>query len=447
MVAGGANFADPGDDWGSEGVFQNYSFYKGNKYYLQAYVRAYTTNRADDDIDKVFIALTDGLTPKGRKSDGTDASYRFPSVTEKQEIWNEQNYYTGSNWVSVEKEFIPDNDYAQLWISLTDNEDSEFGGSSANLEFTLVNVSCCPFDQIVSSSNNLSTLPTAMNNIETTGSVTVSSGQNIKFEAGNEVILKPGFIAGNGSSFTASIGNCDCSLGGGNIVNICNVFDGPINFSTSQGGTGVYVPNVLVRNGSNYWYPTSYGYSKPYNAYHWKLEVFNRWGKKVDELEETSGVDGFVNQSIKWNAKGLSAGVYNILLKLTNCTGTYTFKDWVQVSDASARLAANKEKNRLQLDDERINTTNAVTSTTLLGAFPNPSHSTTSIAYEIAQAGYVNLKLLDATGNEIFILVDDKKHKVGYFTVDVNTDKLPPGVYFYKLQTSSYSGVEKLIIQ
>ena len=414
-------------------------------------MRVNTVNRPDaNTVEKVFMALASGLAARTNNPNAPvgqqDASYNFPSPSKKQEVWNEQNYQS-RGWVLIDREFIPNSDYSQFWISLIDKEYSEIQLSAANMKFTFLNVSCCPYDFTVGSSTNRSSVPTATNVLRTDGTVTVASGKSASFKAEREVVLKPGFTAANGSSFTAAIDDCNCSPGGGNVVNICNQFSGSVNFITSSNGTGVYVPNIFVRNGSNYWYPTSYGYSKPYNAYHWKLEVFNRTGKKVDELEKTSGVDGFANRSIRWNAKGLSTGVYNITLKLTNCSGTYTFKDQVQVSNASSRIAAS-DKEKLHLPDEYVfRNESIITSNTLYPASPNPSVGKTTIGYAIADASYVSLKLLNAMGVEIRTLVNEEIHEIGTFKVSLDTYNLPSGIYLYELRTNQGGETKQLIVQ
>ena len=449
-VAGGGapDWRRDGRDWGSEGIFQNYNFYRGNRYYLRAYVRAFNINIPNDlYVDKVFMALTSGLAARTNNPNAPagqrDASYSFPSVSKIQEVWNEQQYRT-SGWVLVDKEFIPNSDYSQFWISLIDDDDGGFINSAANMDFTLVNVSCCPYDVTIGSSSDLTAVPTATHTLETSGNVTIGSGKNVSFKAEEEIVLKPGFTSLNGSSFVAAIDNCDCSLGGDNVVSICDQFNGNISFITSSSGTGVYVPNVFVRNGSNYWYPTSYGYSKPYNAYHWKLEVFNRWGTKVDELEETTGVEGFANQSIKWNAAGLSTGLYNILLKVTNCSGTYTYNNQVQIFDSNGKTTASES--RLKSSGEYTDEDLVITASSLQYASPNPSLGNTTINYSVSTIGHVTLELLNSMGVRIRSIVDNYTHQAGVFKVDIDTHDLPSGVYLYKFQTSDCTEVEQLIV-
>lgn len=79
---------------------------------------------------------------------------------------------------------------------------------------------------------------------------------------------------------------------------------------------------------------------------------------------------------------------------------------------------------------------------------PNPFNPTTNISYELFDASYVNLKVFDLIGKEIATLVDASQQK-GTYTVTFDASKyanLTSGIYFYKLETESYSEVKKMIL-
>ncbi|MBK6772239.1 MAG: T9SS type A sorting domain-containing protein [Ignavibacteria bacterium] len=68
----------------------------------------------------------------------------------------------------------------------------------------------------------------------------------------------------------------------------------------------------------------------------------------------------------------------------------------------------------------------------LLQNYPNPFNPVTVISYNIAVAGFVELKIYDVLGNEVKTLVKEKQN-AGSYSVDFNAGDLPSGVYFYSL--------------
>ncbi len=79
---------------------------------------------------------------------------------------------------------------------------------------------------------------------------------------------------------------------------------------------------------------------------------------------------------------------------------------------------------------------------------PNPFNPTTNITYELFDASYVKLKVFDLIGKEIATLVDGDQAK-GTYTVQFDASRytnLTSGIYFYKIETSKYSEVKKMIL-
>lgn len=64
--------------------------------------------------------------------------------------------------------------------------------------------------------------------------------------------------------------------------------------------------------------------------------------------------------------------------------------------------------------------------------FPNPFKNETEIEYGLKNAGNVNLRVYDILGQEVLILVD-KYQEAGYYKVKLNKNKLPEGIYIYKI--------------
>ncbi|KAA3618710.1 MAG: T9SS C-terminal target domain-containing protein [Calditrichaeota bacterium] len=77
--------------------------------------------------------------------------------------------------------------------------------------------------------------------------------------------------------------------------------------------------------------------------------------------------------------------------------------------------------------------------------YPNPFNPTTTISYELAQTGFVTLKIYDLRGREVATLVQDEKD-AGSHTILFDASKLASGVYVYRLQTEVFQLSRKLIL-
>jgi hypothetical protein len=81
----------------------------------------------------------------------------------------------------------------------------------------------------------------------------------------------------------------------------------------------------------------------------------------------------------------------------------------------------------------------------LLQNYPNPFNPTTSINYSIPEAALVIIKIYDALGREVATLVNEYK-PAGNYKVEFNASKLVSGVYFYRMESGSYSQTKKLLL-
>jgi hypothetical protein len=77
--------------------------------------------------------------------------------------------------------------------------------------------------------------------------------------------------------------------------------------------------------------------------------------------------------------------------------------------------------------------------------YPNPFNPTTTIRYDVPSASRVRLSVYDLLGREIAVLVDDERSP-GRFGVTFDAGSLSTGVYFYRLSTSEFSQVRKLVV-
>ncbi|MFA5012260.1 MAG: T9SS type A sorting domain-containing protein [Ignavibacteria bacterium] len=77
--------------------------------------------------------------------------------------------------------------------------------------------------------------------------------------------------------------------------------------------------------------------------------------------------------------------------------------------------------------------------------YPNPFNPSTKINFAIPKQGFVTLKIYDVLGREVRTLVNEIK-AAGNYTVDFNASEYSSGVYFYKLESSGYSNIKKMML-
>jgi flagellar hook capping protein FlgD len=115
--------------------------------------------------------------------------------------------------------------------------------------------------------------------------------------------------------------------------------------------------------------------------------------------------------------------------------------------------AGNPESVRLRLngsyqpsDIEAI----APKSTALYPCVPNPFNPTTTIEFDLAHEGLVQLRILDVMGRVLRTLAQGSKpagrHVLSWNGTDDQGNRLPSGVYVYQLTTSGYRAAKKMVL-
>jgi len=82
---------------------------------------------------------------------------------------------------------------------------------------------------------------------------------------------------------------------------------------------------------------------------------------------------------------------------------------------------------------------------TLEQNYPNPFNPTTIVGYVLQEKSNVKLKLLNAIGEEMAVLVNEEQEK-GYHKVEFDGSNLSSGVYFYRIQAGNFIETKKLIL-
>ncbi len=77
--------------------------------------------------------------------------------------------------------------------------------------------------------------------------------------------------------------------------------------------------------------------------------------------------------------------------------------------------------------------------------YPNPFNSSTIIQYCVPFQEWISIRLYNILGQQVRVLVD-RLHYHGEYTITLNSNDLPSGIYFYQMKTSKKILVRKLTI-
>ena len=113
---------------------------------------------------------------------------------------------------------------------------------------------------------------------------------------------------------------------------------------------------------------------------------------------------------------------------------------WQTPSVWSHTYVGRKDGDILSTEDDMI-----ASSFALERNYPNPFNPTTTIEYSLGLAGPTRLMIYDVLGRELVRLVDEYR-PAGTHKVMWNASSMPSGVYFYRLESSSFTRTQKMIL-
>jgi hypothetical protein len=77
--------------------------------------------------------------------------------------------------------------------------------------------------------------------------------------------------------------------------------------------------------------------------------------------------------------------------------------------------------------------------------YPNPFNPETKIMYDIPKNGLVKIFVYDILGREVNSLVNSY-HEAGKYETTFNSEGLSSGIYYYKIESGSFSSIKKMLI-
>ncbi len=78
--------------------------------------------------------------------------------------------------------------------------------------------------------------------------------------------------------------------------------------------------------------------------------------------------------------------------------------------------------------------------------YPNPFNPATKIRFNIAKAGDVKLSVYDINGRIVANLTGPAYYNPGKYEIEFNGENLSSGVYFYKIETSDFVDVKRMLL-
>jgi hypothetical protein len=77
--------------------------------------------------------------------------------------------------------------------------------------------------------------------------------------------------------------------------------------------------------------------------------------------------------------------------------------------------------------------------------FPNPFNPLTNIRFDIAKSSFTTLKVYNALGSEVALLVNENLNP-GSYQYSFDAGNYPSGIYYYKINSGSYNEIKKMIL-
>jgi hypothetical protein len=99
---------------------------------------------------------------------------------------------------------------------------------------------------------------------------------------------------------------------------------------------------------------------------------------------------------------------------------------------------------------EDVETPFVPTATALMQNFPNPFNPSTTLTFDVAQAGNVTIQIYDVSGRLVATPLNAHKeigrHGVEWNGKDTNGSLVPSGIYFYRMRAASFEATKKMIL-
>ena len=126
-------------------------------------------------------------------------------------------------------------------------------------------------------------------------------------------------------------------------------------------------------------------------------------------------------KSYSYTDRNLNAGKYSFRLKMIDNDGTFKYSNEIQTA--------------ILLPKKFILNQN----------YPNPFNPNTTIEYSLPNSGNVKLTVYNAIGSKVATIINEFK-PAGNYSAQFNGTCIPSGIYFYRLESGTFSTTKKFIL-
>ncbi|MBI9071027.1 MAG: T9SS type A sorting domain-containing protein [Melioribacteraceae bacterium] len=117
----------------------------------------------------------------------------------------------------------------------------------------------------------------------------------------------------------------------------------------------------------------------------------------------------------------------------------------IEISDASGEKVISTFKVNIFLNVSVYDEKEIPNEYSLYQNYPNPFNPTTKIAFGLPQSSNVKIEIFDILGNKISTVLESQM-SAGNHSVQFNAINLPSGTYFYRIETSKFVDVRKMLL-
>jgi len=254
------------------------------------------------------------------------------------------------------------------------------------------------------------------------------------------------------------------AVGGGNIVLLDSAENG-ISRWTPLGGWGLttsqsYSPSNSFADSptGNYANSTtrSLTLTTALNVSAAPIVLISYWYKHTIDILDNAYVEVSTDNGATWQSAKFYNGTVSIwtrdIIDITSLAAGSTSMKIRFSMVSNGTLPADG----IYIDNIKIVTYNAIptgisgnvqtpSSYSLSQNYPNPFNPKTVISYQLVAGNNVSLKIFDMLGKEVATLVNEKQN-AGSYSISFDGSNLSSGMYYYKLETGSFTDTKKMIL-
>jgi hypothetical protein len=172
--------------------------------------------------------------------------------------------------------------------------------------------------------------------------------------------------------------------------------------------------------------------------------VLIRWSTNIfDKVEISLLQNGSLSQVI--DSSDAITEAYRWVIPSTMNTGS-GFKIQIRSKNDPSVLDTSNSSFNIDYASSIEANDNAIPSAYSLSQnYPNPFNPSTTIKFDLKESGLVLLKIYDVLGREVTTLLNEVK-SAGSYSINFNASNITSGIYFYKIQSGSFSQIRKMVL-